>query len=68
MSRLADKDISYISIEKNICNQCIHIRKGGITCDAFPTGIPEVILTGEFQHTKPFPGDGGIQFEAVDVL
>lgn len=33
-------------------------------CDAFPDGIPNEIDTGKNRHRKPFPGDGGIQFEA----
>jgi hypothetical protein len=24
---------------------------------AFPGGIPDKIIDGEFDHTKPFPGD-----------
>ncbi len=34
-------------------------------CKAFLLGIPEEILIGEVDHTKPYPGDNGIQFEEV---
>ena len=37
----------------------------GVTCEAFPVGIPEKIWGGELDHTKPFPGDNGIRFEKV---
>lgn len=32
-------------------------------CMAFPGGIPDVIAFGDNDHTKPYPGDHGIQFE-----
>jgi len=32
-------------------------------CEAFPDGIPDAIAYGDDNHTKPFPGDNGIQFE-----
>ena len=35
------------------------------TCKAFPDGIPREILDGEVKHTKPYPGDHGIQFEPL---
>jgi hypothetical protein len=31
-------------------------------CVAFPDGIPEEILTGEFDHTTAYPGDNGWRF------
>ena len=34
-------------------------------CDAYPDGIPEPIVTGEFDHTRPYFGDHGIQFETA---
>ena len=37
-------------------------------CKAFPDGIPEKILTGEHDHTKPFKGDNGIRFEPIEDL
>lgn len=45
-----------------LCNNCKH-KTGDITCAAFPEGIPIEILSGEFDHKKPYPGDNGIHFE-----
>lgn len=47
------------------CNNCIHLRQhtSKLTCDAFPNGIPAIILKGEFDHTNEFEGDNGIRFE-----
>lgn len=49
--------------ELSLCGRCKHKHLGKATCAAFPGGIPEVFLTGEQQHTVPYPGDNGIQFE-----
>jgi len=46
-----------------ICHKCIHVDENGVTCKAFPDGIPVAILNGEFDHHKPHPDDNGIQFE-----
>ena len=35
-------------------------------CKAYPDGIPGVILTVKFDHTKPYPGDNGIRFEPIE--
>ena len=32
-------------------------------CTAFPTGIPPEIAYGDNPHTKPYPGDHGIQYQ-----
>jgi hypothetical protein len=36
-----------------------------LTCDAYEERIPVEIITGEHDHTEPFPGDNGIRFEAI---
>jgi len=47
------------------CVECKHLAPAGWTCHAFPEGIPSAILEGENDHTEPFEGDNGIQFEKV---
>lgn len=44
-------------------NQCVRCRRyrGELTCEAFPDGIPEEILVGLHDHTKPF-GDEELLF------
>ena len=43
------------------CLRCTHYQ-GDNKCAAFPNGIPEGIDHGK-NHTTPFEGDNGIQFE-----
>lgn len=45
------------------CLGCRH-RAAGLTCEAFPQGIPESILTGLVDHSKRYKGDRGIYFDA----
>ena len=47
------------------CKNFINDKK--FTCNAFPDGIPDEIITGEVSHTKPYKGDHGIQFEPIDT-
>ncbi len=44
------------------CHRCIYRLQSGLACVAFPWGIPEEIRSGQLQHTRPYPGDGGFQF------
>lgn len=47
------------------CATCkhLHTKANKTTCDAYPEGIPDGILLGYFNHTKPFPGDRGVTYE-----
>lgn len=47
-----------------ICFACklLERRDTGPTCKAFPTGIPDRIMYGGFDHRKAFPGDHGVRF------
>lgn len=38
-----------------------------VSCNAYPTGIPEAIQDGENMHREPIRGDNGIQFELAEV-
>jgi len=51
-----------------IVPQCYRCKNfiGDSACLAFPQGVPEVILMGINDHSEPFEGDGGIQFEDVE--
>ena len=58
--------------EDPMCDNCKHywgiifnLESGFCTeiCSAFPNGIPDEIYRHYADHSKPFPGDNGIQFE-----
>lgn len=46
------------------CSVCANLIDPELwQCRAFPDGIPAAILTGAFDHTKPYLGDHGVRFE-----
>jgi len=47
------------------CLACNNLNNNMTTCKAFPKGIPEKILVGKFDHTRPWRGDDGIRFERI---
>jgi hypothetical protein len=48
----------------SICINCKNYLKG-LTCKAFPEGIPEEILNGDNNHSKPLPDqENDIVFES----
>lgn len=59
-------------IHQPICMLCKHLRNEVRTrfeCDAFPDGIPKVILVGENDHEKPLPDQKNeIVFEPTDRI
>jgi hypothetical protein len=50
------------------CMACIrfHTTGPGLTCDAYPAGIPDIIVLTGVLHTAPYPGDGGLTFAPAD--
>ena len=48
------------------CVLCKHFHVND-TCDAFPNGIPPEILSGTYDHTKPYPGDHDVRYEPLGV-
>jgi hypothetical protein len=64
-----DEILPYTGNENEIaifpdCIYCTHFIDGG-TCDAFTNGIPEDIWDGTVSHQSQYPGDNGIQYEAM---
>lgn len=53
-----------------ICMYCRWFNKKdeeGLSCRAFPEGIPEEIYMNEFDHRKPHEGDRGFTFTPRSV-
>lgn len=51
------------------CDACEHFRKRAtwadpFTCDAFPAGIPALVLDNVLDHRLEVEGDNGIRFAA----
>ncbi len=48
-------------------DQCLTCRhyEGDFACAAFPTRIPQIVLTGSHDHREPYQGDHGIRWEPL---
>lgn len=47
------------------CNSCAERTLFTDKCTAFPEGIPQAILQGDFDHRKPYPGDNGVRWKPL---
>jgi len=47
----SDEIYNLLDQEGSLCFYCKHYNKGDITCKAFPSKIPEEIITGKVIHT-----------------
>ncbi len=65
MRKVHGIESDHIPQVSKVCGACVHWRTMRRVCKAFPDGIPMEIWMGENLHTKPYPGDNGIQFEDV---
>lgn len=48
-----------------LCGTCSHLGPG-LSCRAFPDGIPGPILEGRADHREPYPGDHGVRYELAE--
>ena len=47
-----------------ICYNCLWKHPGELTCEAFPEGIPDIVLMEGNEHKEKLPGQqNGIVFE-----
>ncbi len=63
MQRFGDNSLKFITLDEGICHKCRYLHSDGMSCMAYPDGIPEDILIGKIDHTEPQPDDNGIQFK-----
>lgn len=51
------------------CESCRHFNpRNRSVCAVFPDVIPHPIQSGQFDHRKRFPGDGGLGYEPTKAF
>ena len=63
---IIDDEILAIPEYSKICSYCRHALPEKRRCVAFDDDIPLPIWNGANDHTEPYKGDNGIQFEPID--
>lgn len=48
------------------CMLCVHAQPG-MTCVAFPYGIPSQVADNTLDHREPVEGDQGVRFERNEL-
>ena len=61
-----DADDTVVGITTQ-CESCAYRIVGTLNCEAYPKGIPLVILVGVWDHAAEFPGDGGLRYIPRDI-
>lgn len=65
-AQLQDTLARWAPSDEPICHFCRHMAtSGGMTCAAFPDGIPWEIQSGEFDHRQPHPRDHGVRYDPI---
>jgi hypothetical protein len=49
------------------CTHYHHMSEDPETCEAFPEGIPWIVLSGQSTHQEPIDGDGGVVFHPRNI-
>lgn len=62
MVKIDDSELGRMALS-TVCVMCKHFIKG-YSCSAFES-IPLEIWNGTNDHTRPYSGDNGIQFEPI---
>ncbi|MDP2334861.1 MAG: cytoplasmic protein [Bacteroidota bacterium] len=67
MGYVLDDRNEVFRVYESICNKCKHFNIFEFTCLAFPEGIPNEVLAGKNDHSKPFGFQmNDIVFEPTD--